>query len=341
MPTITHTDLTRITREILEAAGAPADSARVVSTSLIEANLQGHDSHGVLRLPGYIDFVRRGRIRPDARPSVRWQRGAAACVDGQLGWGMPTARLAAETAIELAAAQGVGAVTIVRCNHLGRLGEYVTMIAEAGMIGLAHCNASRSVAPFGSSQRILGTNPFAWAAPRGAGHPPLVLDFATSAVAEGKLRVARASGQPIAPGLIVDQDGQPSQDPADFYNGGALQTFGLHKGSGMSLMIELLARGLAGVDPTLPDSQGFNGTVLIALNITAFAPAEQFQSAAERLCAEVAEARRLDGVDEVFMPGQPEQRTRAQRLASGIPLADATWGEVAALATELGVAISS
>lgn len=338
MPTITHSELARITREILEAAGAPADSAHIVSTSLTEANLQGHDSHGVLRLPGYIDFVRRGRILPDARPSVRWRSGAAACVDGQLGWGMPTARLAAETAIELAEEHGVGAVTLVNCNHLGRLGEYVTMIAGAGMIGMAHCNASRSVAPFGSSQRILGTNPFAWAAPRGPGHPPLVLDFATSAVAEGKLRVARASGQPIAPGLIVDRDGQPSQDPADFYNGGALQTFGLHKGSGMSLMIELLARGLTGVDPTLPDSQGFNGTVLIALNIATFAPAEQFQSAAERLCAEVAEARRLDGVDEVYMPGQPEQRTRAQRLAGGIPLADSTWAEIAALAAELGVA---
>src|SRR5689334_20065091 len=263
MPTISEAALRRATEAIVVALGTPVDIALAVVDSLVGANMAGHDSHGVLRLPWYAQFIREGRIVPGARARVASRRGATAQVDGALGWGQPAARLAADTAAELAAEYGVGAVAVLRCNHIGRVGEYVERVAAAGMIGIAFCNASLSVAPHGAYQRLLGTNPFAWAAPAGPGQPALVLDFATSVVAEGKRRVARAKGEALPPGLVVDSAGHPSTEQADFYAGGALQTLGLHKGSGMSVMIELLARGLAGVDPLVPGNNGFNGTLLI------------------------------------------------------------------------------
>lgn len=339
MPTIDYPTLSRVTQAIIEAAGTPPAAAQAVCESLVGANLMGHDSHGVLRLPQYIDLVRHRSVDPLVEPRVAAQHGATAQVDGGFGWGQPAARLATHTAIALAAEHGVGAVTVVNCNHIGRVGEYVELIAAAGMIGIALCNAGPAVAPYGGYQRIMGTNPFAWAAPGGPGQPPLVLDFATSGVAEGKLRVARSKGLPVAEGLVVDAAGHPSTDPADFYAGGALQTFGLHKGSGMSVMIELMARGLCGADPTQSHPIGQNGPLFLALNIPSLAPAEQFLGAAGRLREQVAGSPPIAGFDEVLLPGDPERRAREQRLAQGIPIPEPIWDQITALAAEWRVVI--
>jgi uncharacterized oxidoreductase len=339
MPTIDHNNLRRVTQEIIEAAGTPHADALAIGDSLVEANLMGHDSHGVLRLPWYIAAVRRGAIQPDATPRVIAQHGATAQVDGALGWGQVSARFATQTAIGLATDHSVGAVTIVNCNHIGRVGAYVETIARAGMIGIAICNAGPAVAPFGGFQRVMGTNPLAWAAPGGPGQPPLVLDFATSIVAEGKLRVARSKGETLADTLVFDAAGQPSRDPADFYLGGALQTFGLHKGSGISLMIELLARGLCGVDPTVAGGQGHNGTLILALNILAFAPEQQFQGAAERLRAQVGALTPVPPAERVLLPGEPELYNRQQRMHAGIPIPQPIWDEILGLAAEWNIAV--
>jgi len=337
MPIVAHQHLRRICQEVSVAVGTPPDIALAVTESLVEANLAGHDSHGMLRLPWYVRSIRQGTIHADARAAVIRRSGATAVVDGALGWGQPAARLAAQTAVELAAESGVGAVTIVNCNHIGRLGEYVASMARAGMIGIALCNSSPVVAAYGGYRPVLGTNPLAWAAPRGGGHAPVVLDFASSIVAEGKLRVARANGAVLAPGLIVDATGAPSLDPADFYAGGALHTFGLHKGSGLSVMIELMARGLAGVDLSQPEHHGHNGTLMLALRIGSFASEQQFLGAAERLFGQIAISPPAAGFDAVLLPGEPELRMREQRLANGIPIAESTWDELVALATECGV----
>jgi uncharacterized oxidoreductase len=339
MPTIDYSNLRRMTRAIIEAAGTPQADAQIVGDSLVEANLRGHDSHGVLRLPWYIDAVRRGAIVADASPQVIARHGATAQVDGALGWGQIAAQLATKTAIELAAEQGLGGVAIVNGNHIGRVGEYVEIIARAGMIGIAMCNAGPAVAPFGGYQRVMGTNPLAWAAPRGPDQVPLVLDFATSSVAEGKLRVARSKGETLPPGLIVDTAGRPSSDPADFYEGGALQTFGLHKGSGISLMIELLGRALCGIDPALPGHHGHNGTLILALNIPAFVPEQQFLDAAARLQAQVGASPPLAGVERVLLPGDPEQISRRQRMSEGIPIPQTIWDQLTALAAQSNVAV--
>jgi uncharacterized oxidoreductase len=338
MVTIPAERLRALTTAIVVALGTDPDIAQTVADSLVEANLVGHDSHGVLRLPWYAEHARSGQVRPGARPAVLDAAGATARVDGRLGWGAPAARLAADTALGLARASGVGAVTILNGNHIGRVGAYVERLAQAGAVGLALCNASPSVAPFGGARRLMGTNPFALAAPGAPGAPPLVLDFATSGVAEGKLRVALAAGASVAPGLLLDPAGAPSEDPRDYYAGGALEAFGLHKGSGMSVLIELLARGLCGVDPTEPGNRGFNGTLIIALDVAAVAPPAQFAAAAGRLAAQVADTPPLSGVERVLLPGEPERITRARRLVEGVPLAEQTWAELGALAAELGVA---
>jgi LDH2 family malate/lactate/ureidoglycolate dehydrogenase len=339
MLTIDHRTLRRVTQAIIEAAGTLPEAAQAVCESLVEANLMGHDSHGVIRLPQYIDLVRYGSVHPQVTPQVVAQQQATAQVDGGFGWGQPAARLATQTAIALAAGYGIGAVTIVNCNHIGRVGEYVEMIAHAGMIGIALCNAGPAVAPYGGYQRIMGTNPFAWAAPCGPGQAPFVLDFATSGVAEGKLRVARSKGALVSEGLVVDAAGRASVDPADFYAGGALQTFGLHKGSGMSVMIELLARGLCGADPTQKHAIGQNGPLIVALSIPFLAPQAQFLGAAERLRAQISGSSPITGFDEVLLPGDPERRARQQRLEEGIPIPQPTWDDILALATEWKVDI--
>jgi LDH2 family malate/lactate/ureidoglycolate dehydrogenase len=339
MPNVDYQTLLRIIQAIVKAAGTPPAGAQAVAESLVGANLKGHDSHGVIRLSLYLDFVREGSVQPAAVPRVAARQGATAQVDGMLGWGQPAARLATQTAIELAREYGIGAVSCINTNHIGRVGEYVETIAAAGMIGIAMCNAGPAVAPYGGYQRVMGTNPFAWAAPGGTGLPPLVLDFATAGVAEGKLRVARTKGELVAEGLVVDAAGRPSRDPADFYAGGALRTFGLHKGSGMSVLIELMARGLCNVDPTWSSNVEQNGTLIMALNTPFFAPAEQFAGAAERLRAQASGLLPAAGFEAVLLPGDPERLAAQERLEHGIPVPQPVWDEILAHAARSDVVV--
>lgn len=340
MPTFSGDALTQIAQTLVEGMGTPPDSARLVSGSLVEANLVGHDSHGVMRLPSYAECLRDGLLNPSIQPKVKSRQQATAQIDGQKSWGQLGARLATQTAIELAQQFGLAAVTMDHCFHIGRVGEYVSTIAQAGMMGLAMCNHYPAVAPFGSRERIMGTNPIAWAVPRAAGLAPIVVDFATSSVAEGKLRVARAKGEMVVPGLIIDRDGRPSQNPVDFYNDGALLPFGGHKGYGLSLMVELLGGALSGAAPSvLPEFAGSNGTLMIALNISAFMPLEQYTAQVEAFCAKIKAAAPAEGFSETLLPGEPELRTRQRRLAEGIPIPEKTWQEFHTLADELKVTL--
>ena len=237
-------DLIALAAAILVASGTAPEHAEVVARSLVEANVAGHDSHGVLRLMSYVEFVQRGDVQPSAEPAVAFERGAIARVDGRRGWGQLAAQLATATAVRLARSHGVGVVVVDRCGHVGRVGEYVETIAAAGFVGHALCNAEPAVAAPGTGVRALGTNPVAWAVPRGEGEPVLV-DFATAELAEGKLRVAVSRGEQLKVPAVVDAQGRPSHDPATFYDGGALVPFGGHKGYALSVVAELLGRGFA------------------------------------------------------------------------------------------------
>ena len=338
MPHIPSERLRRLTEAALGAVGASTDDARLVADSLVEANLTGHDSHGVIRLLNYCEWCSAGSIDPTSRPRVLSRWGATAVVDGGWGWGMVAMTLAVETAIGLAAEAGVGAVAVHRSNHIGRVAPYVARIAEAGMVGVAVTNANPAVAPYGGTGRLFGTNPIAWGLPRGSGRAPLVHDIATAAVAEGKVRVARAKGETLPPGLILNVAGQPSVDPEDFYAGGALLPFGGHKGSGLSVLIQILGRGLAAADPeSLATHRGGNGPVVIAIDVRPFADLDAFAAEADAVCDQITANPPADGVAEVLLPGEAEARSRLRRLAEGVPIADRTWNDLQTLAAELGV----
>ncbi|MEA2594186.1 MAG: hypothetical protein QOF01_655 [Thermomicrobiales bacterium] len=338
MPILSPETLRDLVRGVLEGVGTPADIAGFVGDSLIDANLAGHDSHGVMRLLLYAETARSGQVDSSARACVTKRSGATAIVDGAFGWGQPAMWLATETAIELAQQFGLGAAVVNRSYHVGRVAPYVERIAQAGMIGIAMANAGRAVAPYGGRARVMGTNPIAWAAPRGDGKPPLCLDVATAAIAEGKVRVAKSKGEPVPPGVIVTVDGLPSQIPDDFYDGGALLPFGGHKGSGLSILAQVIGRGLAGLQPPSPTAlRGANGPFVLAINVESFAPFEQFLGEVEAQCEEISGSAPAEGFDRVRLPGEPELENRERRGAEGIPIPDSTWGELVALAEELGV----
>jgi len=320
---------------VLVKLGTPAHTARIVAHSLVEANLVGHDSHGVMRLMQYADMVQRGQVQPAALHEVAEMHRATARVDGRWGWGQPAARDATALAIEMASVQGTAAVAVSNCNHAGRLGEYVERVARGGLIGLALCNAGPIVAPFGGRTRMLGTNPLACAVPRSDGDPVLI-DMATSGTAEGKLRVARDKGETIAPGLILDKRGAPSQTPADFYAGGVLLPMAGHKGYGLAVMIDLLGGALSGMAPaSSPQYGGGNGALIMAFDPACFGGADAFAAHVEDLCAALAAAPPAPGVERVQVPGDPEWRTRAQRSVDGVELPESTWRQIQELTGEV------
>ncbi|MFD0974119.1 Ldh family oxidoreductase [Plantactinospora endophytica] len=329
-------ELVEIAARVLATAGSPEPAARAVGSSLVESDLVGHDSHGVRRLVPYVDAVHSGMIDPSADPVLRRRHRATAVVDGRRGFGQLAARLAVTEARQLADEYGVGVVTIGNCNHIGRLGEYVQLLAEAGMVGLAFCNINPTVAPYGGRERRLGTNPFAWSAPRAEGRPPVVVDFATSAIAEGKLALSLARRERVGTGLLVDADGRGSTDPHDFYTGGALLPFGQHKGYGLSVMIEIVGGLLSGAGvSSLPGYDNTNGTVLVAVDIGTFLPVAEFRTRSEGFCRLLGDtAPAVDGdpgPDGVLVPGEKEALTRAARISDGVPLAPSTWRELAEL----------
>jgi LDH2 family malate/lactate/ureidoglycolate dehydrogenase len=331
-------DLKRHGQAILQAVGTPDDLALIVAESLVDANLAGHDSHGVIRLTSYVAGVRSGQVQPAARPVVESLSDACARVDGAWGWGQPAAHIATDTALDLARAHGVGLVTIGRCNHIGRLGEYVEKVSRAGQIGLMVCNSPPAVAPYGGYTRLLGTNPIAWGAPRTSGKPPIVVDFATASIAEGKLRIAHAIGSKAPLGAVVDKHGQPTTNTAAFYDGGALTTFGGHKGFGLSVMAELMAGILSGTGSSSdPDYNQGNGTVLLAIDVGSFLQTNDFVAQVDALEGRLHAAPAAAGFDPILMPGEPEWRSRSERTDEGIPIPAPTVRAINDLAKELGL----
>ena len=335
----TPSDLQRLGEAILTALGTPADAAAVVIEALVGGNLAGHDSHGMQLLPYYARSVQNGAVHPAAVPTVVQRNGAMAIIDGAWGWGQTAARLATRTAMDLAAGNGVGAVTIRNCHHIGRVGEYVEMMAAAGMTGIALCNSGPGTVPHGGRDKKLGTNPIAWAAPTSDPAQPLLMDIATSAIAAGKVMVAKAKGtHALAPGLIVDANGDPTTSPDDYFAGGALLPIGAHKGFALGTMMEILGGALSGGAPScLPGYRGGNGPLFVAFNIAAFVPFDGFVQQVDDFGASIKATRPAAGVDEVLLPGEPEARMRKRRAAEGIPLPDSTWRDLCDLASELGV----
>jgi LDH2 family malate/lactate/ureidoglycolate dehydrogenase len=310
-----------LTRRLFMAAGAPRAIADEVSQILVNSNLAGHDSHGVLRVPAYLEQIGDGRIDPRAEPALVEESATTLLLNGQKGFGHYTAAKGMELAIAKARQANVCCVNFTQINHIGRLGEYAEAAARGGCLGIITVGAGGAklngrTTPFGGALGVLGTNPLAVGVP--TGDPvPFVLDFATSVVAEGKLQVARSKGVAVPPGCIVDKDGQPSVNPQDFYDGGRLLTFGGHKGYALSLFVCLLG-GLSGQF----DANGLvmGGAAMIVLNIGAFTPLADYQHNVRAFLDGIKSIPTAPGFDEVLAPGDFEQRNRQQRLAAGVPL---------------------
>ncbi len=322
-------------REILGAAGTPGDIAAVVIDHLVDANLAGHDSHGVIVIPRYLDEIRRGYLVPGARPAIVRQAGGTALVDAGHGFGHHAALFATDRGVQMARETGVSLVGVVECGHIGRLGTYVSRAAEQGAVSfVTNGGLSPHVVPFGGKKATVGTNPVAFGFPADRS-PAFMADFATSSVAGNKLLVARAKGESVSPGLLLDKDGNPTTNPADFWDGGGLLPFGGHKGYALGLVSALLASVLTGALETTYDW----GVCILTIDAGVFRPVSEVRQAADRAFARVKATPPAAGSPGVMIPGEPELATRERRLREGIPLDDDTWAKVSAAAASLGVAV--
>jgi LDH2 family malate/lactate/ureidoglycolate dehydrogenase len=348
MPELAPDRLHDLGRRVFEAAGAPADVADHVAGHLVASNLAGHDSHCVLRIPWYLDHIRRGWLRPAARPRVVEERPAAALVSGEWGFGHPAATLAIDAAAERAREHGLGAAALVRGTHLGRLGTYVERAAAGGLVGmvwLGGLGAQRAAVPHGASRGVYGTNPIAAAFPAaGNGGDPLLLDFATTAVAGGKVMVARDRGVPLPEGVVLDRDGRPTTDPAAALDGGWLLPFGAHKGYALAFFAQLLGQALTGADALAGETDADSpfarsGAFFVAIDPGLFRPAGEAAASADGFAAAVRDLPPAPGFERVLAPGDPEAHAPRER-ARGIPLPDQTWRQIVAAAESVGVAVA-
>jgi LDH2 family malate/lactate/ureidoglycolate dehydrogenase len=339
--------LREVSQQIFEAMGCPEDIALRVSTALVDANLVGHDSHGVIRIPQYVNAVREGHVVADARPILIRETAVTGLVDGRWAFGQLSAYYATEVAIAKAKASGISMVGIVRCNHIGRLGEYATMASDAGVAAIVTTGGfggrGVSAAPFGGAKPVLGTNPIAVGLPAGV-EPDVLVDFATTAVAAGKIEVARAKKIPLPPGSIVDREGRPTTDPEDYYKGGMLLPFGGHKGYSLSVVVEFLGRILTGADAFAEGNRGgpvygHSGALVIAMDPGVFVNPEQYAAAADETLRRLKSVPPAPGSPGVMIPGEPESRSRSERIANGIPLAEDTWAAIINTARQIGVTI--
>ncbi len=342
MPTLPAPQLQDLATRIFAALGAPEADARWIATLLVRANLRGHDSHGVIRIPQYAGAVRKGGVNPRPAMTVLQETPTTAIVDGDVGFGQVVARHATEVALDKAARHGLAAVGVRRAYHVGRLADYVELAAERGFVGLMWTNAASavSVVPHGGIDRRLSTNPLAVAVPGPDGGIALSVDMATSIVAEGKVRVKRNRKEPLPVGWAIDPEGRPMTDSAAFYGpqrAGLLPMAG-HKGTALGLVVEVMGGILSGAGAIgAPPGPGVNGCLILLVEIERFLPLADFTRQVRDLAAFVKSSQPAPGVSEVLVPGEPEARAERERGAGGIPVEDETWRQIEEIAAELNV----
>ena len=349
MPTLTAQKIEDIAFHAFRAAGARDEDARVVAEHLRDSNLAGHDSHGLLRVLQYTAQIKSGGIDPKAKPEIVHETPTTAQVDGHRAFGQVVAKFGAEVAIEKARKMNVSCVTMRNVGHIGRLGAYTTMAAEAGMASIAFCGSGGAVhiqAPFGGRDGRVCTNPIAIAVP-GDPDGTVTADFATSVAAEGKLRVFIDKGQSIPDDWVYDKDGNPTTNPQDMYEGGAIRPFGGevgHKGYCLAYMTEVFAGILTrdgyahgGESDFQAGSAISNGTAIVVINIETFVPVATFKEEVGNLSAYMKDTPLAPGFNEILYPGEKETKTTKERLQTGIEIPAPTWKQVRDLIDEYGI----
>ncbi len=328
-----------LSRTLFIAAGASEHIANEVAEHLVNAHLAGHDSHGVLRIPAYLNAIEAGSIKPSTEPEVVAETDNTLRVDGNGCFGHYVSRWSIRKAIEKAKISNTCCVSIFNTGHIGRLGEYAETAAAADCIGLITVGkggkGSGPTVPFGGSQGTFSTNPMAIGVPTGDDRP-FVIDFATSVIAEGKIQVARSKGADLPEGCILDKHGAPSVKPSDFYDGGALLTFGRHKGYALAMFTCLLG-GLAGTFNTETGEMG--GIYMQVVDVNAFTPIAEYQKGVRAFLDVIKSTLPAKGFDEVLVPGDYESRNRAERLKTGIEIPDTINTQLQECADKLSVSI--
>ncbi|MFO0916738.1 MAG: malate/lactate/ureidoglycolate dehydrogenase [Planctomycetaceae bacterium] len=331
--------------EVFAAAGCQRREADLVTEHLVDSNLVGHDSHGLVRVPRYLAWMSEGKLLANQHATPFVDAGALVGVDGGFGFGQVIGKEAMNLAIERTKKHGFCALGIRNSGHLGRIGAWAEQLAVAGLVSIHFVNSSGFgilVAPFGGTERRLSANPIAAGTP--SPHGPMILDIATSATAEGKIQVARNQGKQIPPGLILDADGQPTTDPATFYGPpmGAILPFGGHKGSGLSVFCEILAGSLTTGGSSHPQNETakrlVNNMLTLAFNPAAFGPETTYASDVSRLMEWVTSSRPAEPHGEILLPGDVERRTREDRRANGIPIDPVTAKQLVDSAESVKVA---
>ena len=346
MPTLSSDALHALTRAVCAAGGSIEREARLVADQLVEANLTGHDSHGVGMLPYYVQSLEKGALVPNRHAEVVRERGAVLAVEGNRGYGQVIGHEAMQLGMARAQDEGVALLAIRNSFHLGRIGHWAEQCASGGFASIHFVNGIDHPplqAPFGGSDARLSTNPFCAALP-GVGGAPVVLDFATTVIAMGKARVAHNKGVPGPEGSLLDAEGRPTLDPGVMFREprGALISMGLHKGSGLAILCELLAGALTGGRTIQPEHPQMGGTINNMLSVIidpgAFGDRAALLREVEALIGWVKASPPRPGVDEVLVPGEPERRRRAERLANGIEIDPTSWAEIQDAARTVGVA---
>ncbi len=344
MPSIAPDVLGAYITAILHQAGLPEDQAADTTAHLVESNLMGHDSHGVLRVPGYAKALQAGQIQPLGQHIVERESPAVAVIDANRSVGILMAYEAMSMAVEKCQAHGLGAVTVRSASHIGRLGAFPPLAAARNCIGIIMLNGGAMfTTPFGGTDRRLPPNPIAISVPTASGSP-MMLDITTSMVAGGKLEVLAARNQSAPEGWLVDGSGQTVTDPAALRTphaamlplGGALG----HKGYGLGMMIDVMAGSLsrAGCSRQEP-TRGASGFLCLALNIEHFVDMEEYLQEVQYLIDWVKSSRTMPGVDAIYLPGELERLRVQERTSAGIPIEEATWQRLADTAQELNIAI--
>jgi LDH2 family malate/lactate/ureidoglycolate dehydrogenase len=341
MPTYSKAALQRATAAIFRAAGASEGHAAQVADVLVDNHLAGHDSHGILRIPEYLQSIVDGEIVVGASPQVLEETSTTALVTGNWALGQVTGKFAVDLAIVKAKRERVAAVSVVQAAHTGRLAAFTDRAAEQGvMMFMAIGTVDRPMtAPFGGAAAVLGTNPVAFSVPNPGG-APVTLDIATSAIAAGKVKVAKAKHQQLPPDSILDRAGRPTTDPQAFFDGGFLLPFGAHKGYALAVIAELLSGPMTGAD-AYPGVMARSGIFIFAIDVGVFRPAADYAKAMETTLGRIKAVPPAPGFDEVMLPGEPEARLRVVRERDGIPIPEDTWKAVCAAGAGVGVDVAA
>ena len=341
MPTVQWRPLRDLTRDIFIANDVPPEQALVVADALVRANLAGHDSHGVIRIPEYVEWMGRGEVQPVAEVRVVKNQGPLLAVEGNHGFGQVIGREAMKLALGAAREHGIAVMHLSHSAHLGRIGDYPAMAVDAGFLSVHFVNThggGRIVAPHGGSDRRMSANPIAAGIPV-PGRTPVIIDFSTCAIAGGKVHVAHNKGKQVPEGCLIDRHGRPTTDPAEFMSGfGALLGFSGHRGYAIGFLCDVLAGALGNANCSHPDfTRVANAMLTILIRPGSFRPEEEFHAEVARYIDYLKASPLREGFSEILYPGEPEARTEQSRTVDGIDLDDNTWNAIAAVAKKCGV----